>query len=34
MLERSDEVVELRGKMFFVWDIESEVINSILITIK
>ena len=34
MLERSDEVVELRGKMFFVRDIESEVINSILITIK
>lgn len=34
MLERSDEVIKLRGKMFLAQDIELEVINPILITIK
>ncbi len=34
MLERSDEVVKLRGKMFLAQDMELEAINPILITIK
>ena len=34
MLERSDEVVKLRGNMFLAQDMEMEAINPISITIK
>ena len=34
MLERSDEVVKLRGKMFLAQDMELDAINPILITFK